>query len=624
MGDGEPYRSSRAFAWVGMVLAIAALYFARKVFIPLALAILLSFLLGPLVVLLRRWRLGRILSVVVSVGTACALVGLIGWLMVVQLYDLAGKLPLYQSNMQKKVQSFSSPGGGIFAKSARMLREMGEDIGKAGRAVEVEQARNGPPTAKPVPVEIRQPDPTAMHLLRNFAAALANPLTTAFIVIVFVIFMLINREDLRDRLIGLVGAGQLNLTTTALDDAAHRVSRFLLMQFIINACYGIAIGIGLWLAGVPNPLLWGLFAALLRFVPYVGPWLGAAMPVLLAFAVEPGWAKLLATVGVFLGTELITYNILEPWLYSSCTGISSIAILGAAVFWTWLWGPIGLLLSTPLTVCLVVIGRHVPHLGFLSMLLGDEPALTPQARFYQRLLAMNYDEASDLADQFVAENSVREFYEQVAIPALTLAEEDRHRGILDTNREKFIFDSLRELIQDLPERKPIEKEGVVASVAAKIEATATEAETSVLCLPAADQADEIAGLMLTQLLLERGVAVRTLPAGALAAERLETVAQEEVSIVCVSALPPSAVTPAKYVCKKLHAQMPNVKIIVGIWQANADISRLQQRMGNVAEAVVTSLTQAVEHISPMATGATAKASEEAAEQPSRYLAHSEA
>jgi predicted PurR-regulated permease PerM len=586
-------------AWGGLAFVVGALYFAREVCIPLALALLFSFLLGPLVVRLRRIGLGRVPSVLITMAMAGAVVGLVTWLMASQIYDLASRLPQYQSNIQTKIRTLAKPGGGIMGKASRILHELSRDIENRKTA---EETRVAPPGPKPIPVEVHQPEPTAPQLLQNLLSSLAIPLTTAGIVIVFVAFMLLNREDLRDRVIRLIGgAGRLNVTTQALDDAAHRVSRFLLMQLMINLCYGIPIGIALYFVGVPNPLLWGLMATLLRFIPYLGPWLAASMPCALAFAVDPAWGMLIGTLVVFVVMELITYNVLEPWLYGSSTGISPMAILGAAVFWTWLWGPVGLLLATPLTVCLVVIGRYVPHLEFLNVLLGDEPVLTPEARFYQRLLAMNYDEAVDLAEQFAAEKSLAELYEEVFIPALSLAESDRHHGVLDPERERFIFDTTRELIQELPERLEAAKNTQEPRTPKQL----VPGNPTVLCLPAADEADELAAEMLAQLLTERGVAAKAIAAKALASERLEEVHKAGVPIVCVSAIPPGAVAPIRYVCKRLRAEVPELKITVGIWQKEADLPRLQQRIGaNLADAIVTRLAQAVEQISPAASSQT--------------------
>lgn len=598
MAEPDKSVARRATTWGGVAAVIAALYFARQVCIPLALAVLISFLLAPLVVRLRHWGLGRVFSVVLAVTGAVAVIGFIAWLMTAQVLDLAAKLPQYQSNMQKKVQSFSKPGGGILGQATRVLHELGSEVAKVGKPAESEDGAGSNPPTKPIPVEMYQTEPSALKLFRTVVASLLGPLATTGIVIVFVIFMLLNREDLRDRLIRLIGPGQINLTTQALDDAAQGVSRFLLTQLMVNLCYGIPIGIGLYFVGVPNPLLWGFMAAVLRFIPYLGPWLGASIPAVLAFAVDPGWGKLAGTLGVFAGMELVTYNVLEPFLYSARTGISAVAILAAAVFWTWLWGPIGLLLSTPLTVCLVVLGRYVPQLEFFYVLLGDEPVLAPHTRFYQRLLAMSYEEASELVDQFIAEHSVRELFDNVMIPALILAEEDRHQGLLDRTRERFVFDSVRELLADLRERQLQEAEAP-ASGELKNRSPEGEAPASVLCLPASDEADELAGLMLIELLSERGIVGKTVPPAAVDSERLDLFEQEPINIVYISALPPGGVTPAKSLCKRLRKQFPNLKIVIGVWEARADLGRLRQRIGpRLADTIVKTLSQAVEEIAP--------------------------
>jgi predicted PurR-regulated permease PerM/GAF domain-containing protein len=592
-----PQQSSARFVTLsGVAVVVAALYFAREVCIPLALGILLSFLLAPLAVRFRHWGLGRIGSMTAAVSLAFGIVGFLGWLTAAQVYDLAAKLPQYESNIDKKIQSFAKGDGGTLAKSGHFFRRLKREIANVGKTPETEEpSRPTVAPAKPIPVEIHQPEPTPVQVLRDLLKSLMNPLITAGIVVVFVIFMLISREDLRDRLIRLVGAGQLNVTTQALDDAAHRVSRYLLMQLIVNVSYGLSIGIGLYFIGVPNALLWGLLTCVLRFIPYVGTWISAAMPAALAFAVDPGWVKLLATTGLFVVVEVIAYNFVEPLLFGASTGISSIGILAAAVFWTWLWGPIGLLLSTPLTVCLVVLGRYVPHLEFLSVMLSDEPVLTPEKRFYQRMLAMDSEEASELAEKFASEHSVRELYEQVIIPALALAEDDRQRGVLEPHRQRFIFDSTRALIQELGEGED------VSGGALKTPDASSDQPASVLCLPASDEADELAAIMFSQLLGQRGIQVKTASASALASEHLGLVEKERVTLVCISAVPPGAVTSAKYLCKRLRTELPEVRIIVGFWQRDADLKRLQQRLSApLVDGIVTSLTQAVEQISPMA------------------------
>src|SRR5690606_9914091 len=360
----------------------------------------------PIVVRLRRWHLGRVPSVlIVVVLVFTALLG-IASIVGTQLVDLATNLPRYEWNLRAKIRdlSIAVPSGGVVERTSAMLRDLGQELEQATATQEREAGSGSEPAPpEPIPVLVQQPPPSPMQTLREIGGPLVAPIATAGLVVVFVIFMLLQREDLRDRVIRLVGARDVARTTEAMNDAARRISRYLLMQLVINLHYGIPVGVGLYFIGVPNPILWGLLATILRFVPYIGPVIGAMFPIALSFAVAPGWSIPLMTIALFVVLELFSNNVLEPWLYGASTGLSPVAVLVAAVFWTTLWGPVGLLLSTPLTVCLVVLGRHVPQLAFFDVLLGDEPALAPEVRFYQRLLARDPEEAEEIADEFLEE-----------------------------------------------------------------------------------------------------------------------------------------------------------------------------------------------------------------------------
>jgi predicted PurR-regulated permease PerM len=352
-----------------------------------ALAVLLSFALGPAVLLLRRWHVNRVLAVMVVVALAFGVILGIGTAIGTQLAHLAEDLPGYQFNVAEKIHSLraSTTGSGVVGRAVETLSDLGTEITKTP-----EEAANKPsvrppgahqqkPDAQqqqPIPVEIRQSAATPLQLIIQLATPLLQPLATAGIVVVFVIFFLLQRQDLRDRIIRLAGTRDLRRTTRALDDAARRLSRYLLIQTAINASLGVLVGIGLWFIGVPYPALWGLLTMLLRFVPYIGPVIAAAFPAAVAVAVDPGWSMLSWVVGLFIVAEGITGQIIEPWLYGQSTGLSGVAVVVGAAFWTLLWGPIGLLLSTPLTMCLVVLGRHVDNLQFLEVLLSDRPALS--------------------------------------------------------------------------------------------------------------------------------------------------------------------------------------------------------------------------------------------------------
>src|SRR3954469_2299386 len=491
----------RRISFLTLALITAALYFGQDVLIPLALALLISFILTPLVQRLQAMRLGRVPATLLVVILVFGGFATLAWTLGRQLVSFAETLPRYQQNIRAKVAVLRGGGSAALRQAQQAVEHLREDLGAA------------PPTPSPppgaritsgkshgatsitpaslVPVTVMEPPETPLTVLRTTLLPLLGPLGTAGLVIIFVIFMLIQREDLRDRLLRLLGQGRLNASTQALDEAAQRVSRYLLAQSLINTGTGTAVGLGLFFIGVPNALLWGLFAAVLRFIPYVGPWVAATLPTLISLAVFPGWEKPLLTIALFVLIELVSNNVVEPLVYGSETGISSLGILVSAVFWTWLWGPVGLLMATPLTVCLVVIGRYVPQLEFLDVLLGDQPPLPLEAQIYHRLLAMNPEEAGTLLEGCIQERTVAELYDGVLIPTLILAERDRHRGELSPEREEFIATTIRDWIDDLAGR-------TVEDGSLGVEAS-PEAVTRLVCVPVQDLADELVAQMFAQL-----------------------------------------------------------------------------------------------------------------------------
>jgi len=442
-----------------------------------------------------------------------------------------------------------------------------------------------------------------------------GPLATACVVLVLIIFMLLGREDLRDRMIRLFGHGRLNLTTQALDEVAHRITRYLVAQSLVNICYGVAVGAGLWLigrllghasGGFPNVLLWGLLCTLLRFIPYVGIWIAMLLPVTVSFALFPGNSPFLATIGMFVAYELVVSQFVEPYLYGSSTGMSPLAVLIAAVFWTVLWGPIGLLLSTPMTVCLVVLGKYVPQLEFLSVLLGDEPVLEPPVRIYQRLIALDQEEASDLIHEYLKQRSLEDVYDQILIPVLALAERDRQHEQLDDEREDFVHRGLRELIEELGEQaataqaKAASGDGTATSAAAPRSAHAMlpkDCYVRVYCLPAQDEADELAAMMLAQLLTLRGYCAEAISHDVLSGEMLELIEKNTADLVCISALPPTATSDARYLTRRLRARFPELPLIVGLWTFRNDLDRARLRISrDESVKLVTTLAEAEEQI----------------------------
>ena len=591
----------------GLLIAIAALYLAREVLIPIALALLLSFLLAPAMVRLQHWGLGKTLAALVVVALSFSGLIFICWVGFGQAYNLTLELPAYRQNISTKLRALTPPGLHHFGETQRMLGEVSREL-ITQKPAQKSQTSSGEPksSSQPIPVEVRQPEPTALGVLVRTARSVLRPLATAFIVLIFVIFMLLGREDLRDRVLRLAGSSRLYMTTQALDDAARRVSRYLLMQFAVNAIYGALVGLGLLLIGIPHPLVWAVLATLLRFIPYVGPWIAAAGPILLAIGVAPGWSKFAWTLGLYVVLEVVAANFVEPFLYGSSTGISAIAILVAAVFWTWLWGPVGLLLSTPLTVCLVVVGRYVPHLEFLGILFGDEPVLSPAQRFYQRMIAKDAEEAAELTEQLLKDKSVIDVYDEVIVPAMRLAEEGRHAAFLDSETQVYFLENTRELVDEIGTR------GVSGSEENHISA-------KIICLPAKDSADQLACQILAQLL--PSATVRVMPQGISTDDLVKAISTARPTVVCISGIPPQATRHVAVRCRHLRKLFPDLTIMAAVW-SDADLTSVRSRIPvSDANHVVCTLRQAIEYIAnvenPISTRAdlSAKpADEQAAEE----------
>lgn len=583
---------------IAVALTIAMLFFGRQIFIPLASALVLSFLLTPFVTLLERVHLSRVPAVLTVMALSLAFTVCVGWGVAGQLLEITVHIRDYKANLQDKIRALHSPKSGALGQATATVRELNKELaagpGESGSAPghTPSEANGAARPSRPIPVQVAAPPSNLLEDVRTLVGPIAAPLETTGIVIIFTAFILIKREDLRNRLIRLGGQGQLTVMTQALDDASVRLSRYLLLQFLVNAGYGFLFGLGLFFAGVPHALLWGTLAALLRFVPYIGTLIAAAFPAALALAVFPGWTHALLALGLFVVLELVIANIVEPWLYGAQTGISSLAILVAAVFWAMLWGPVGLILSTPLTVCLMLLGRYVPHLNFLEVLLGDEPVLSPEEHFYQRLLAMDQDEARNIAQAQLRERSLEDLYESVLIPALRLAEEDRHADVLGDRTSEFISQTTRELIDDMGER--IVREGGKDEGSDERSAlTDVGFGKDVVCVPARDEADELVGMMLAQLLRQSGYNARYLAIGTVD-DMLEQVAQGRFKIICISALPPFAVGQARSLCKRTHARFHDVEIVVGLWGFAGGVPRAQDRVGpGCTDAVATSLAEAL-------------------------------
>jgi predicted PurR-regulated permease PerM len=560
-----------------VVTTVVALYFGREVFLPIAIALLLTFALAPVVSTLKRAGLPRLPAVLLSVIGAFAALGLFSFVVATQVSELAGNISVYQTNILAKVRSLKETGvgGGIISRLSGVIERVGQEIDKQEPAAPSADK----PQREPVPVEIVARE-RPLEVLQNIVGPLISPLASAGLIIVVVIFMLLEREDLRDRFIRLVGYGDLHRTTQALQDAGKRVGRYLLMQLVVNTVYAVPIAIGLWVLGIPNALLWGMLALALRFVPYIGPAIGMLLPLFLALAVAPGWSLVLWTAALFLVMELVTGNIVEPWLYGSRTGLSPLAIIVAAIFWTWLWGPLGLVLSTPLTVCLVVLGRHVPQFEFLDVLFGNEPVLEPHTRLYQRLLAGDPDEATDHAEEILEEKYLVDYYATVAIPALLLGEHDRVRGVMGDIQRKQVAASALALVANLAEDaqeeaseedEPAAEQDAASSVKEPAGEDSEDidlpdgTDMSVLCAGGRGELDDAAAAMLSQVLEVQGATVTKAgfidlePAGIRALE-LQT-----IDTVVVGFLNRDSVKHARFLVRRLKRAKAGLRVGIVFW-----------------------------------------------------------
>ncbi len=593
--QNEDNAASRLFTLATIVVVIAGLYLGRQMLVPLALAVIFSFLLTPLVELLEKCHLGRVPSVLAVLVLSFALLAGIGYAVSNQLLEIVVLLPDYKENVHEKIELLRSPANGRLGKATATVNDLTKDLSTASETAQTNKvAKNGP--KQPIPVQVAQPPHNAAEYLRDIVGPLTGLLETTAIVVILTLFMLVKREDLRNRFLRLAGRDQLHLATQSLDDASERLSRYLLLQFAVNASFGALLGLGVSLIGIPHPLLWGVLGFLLRFIPYIGTPIAAAFPMAMAIAVFPGWSQLGLTFALYVGLELTIANFIEPWLYGSHTGVSSLAILVAAIFWSMLWGSVGLILSTPLTLCLIIMGSYIPQLRFLKILLGDQPVLSPPAHFYQRLLAFDDEDARQITETYLNDHPLENLYESVLIPALGLEEQDRHKNALDEGRVKFIQQSVRELLQDLQEEdlqeKDLQQEGLQPEDLHGSD-PGSDPKMKMLCLPARDEADELVGMMVAHLLRRAGHDAHAVPIGPVQA-MLDQVQELPAGIVCVSALPPFAQTQARSLCKRLRQRYPHLKIFLGLWDFPGGVAKIQERGSfNSADVIGSSLSQIV-------------------------------
>ena len=580
------------------VVSVAALYVAQDVLIPITLAVLLSFVLSPLVNLLQRTGLWRAPSVLLAVLAALGVMGLLGTLIGAQAASLAGDAPRYAQTIEHKVQGVQ---GYAVTHLSAITRELGGGRGgNRGERLPVTSLPAATPATatggerRPVLVEIAQPQPSPLHIAQTILEPVLGPLETTILVIIVTIFVLLQKEDLRDRFIRLFGSNDLHRTTMAMDDAGQRLSRYFLSQLSVNTAFGVVITIGLWAIGIPSPAMWGILAGLLRFVPYIGSFLAAVAPAALGAAIDPGWSMAIYVAILFVVVEPLTGYVVEPLLYGHSTGLSPVSVIVAAVFWTWIWGPVGLILSTPLTLCLVVMGRHVKSLEFFDVLLGDRPALTSVESFYQRVLADHPDEALAQADVLLEERSLVEYYDGVVLAGLKLAAEDEARGTIDRPRAERMTRAMLDVLDELAERA--EDEGASAP--------AVVPEGAIACIAGRGPFDDAVSAMLAQLLVRRHAEPRRIGHAAVSRDAIAQLDLSGVRVIVLSYLE-LAGSPAhlRYLIRRLRQQAPDAAVVVGLWPegeqalANADVQRAigaDRYVRSLAEATEAALLLAAE------------------------------
>lgn len=592
-GSGAVRLMSRLWFVVVTMVIIAILYLAKVLFLPLAFAILFAFLLAPLVSGLERLRLPRAMAAILVIAGSTALLGTAAWMLFTQLVGVTNDLPTYRDNITAKMQTIHRPSNSAFARAQREVERLSEELGLVNSSLVIHpRPGSHEPPEQPVPVrEVARPTGRLDQL-----GGILEPLTTTFLCVVFTFFMLLEREDLRNRVIHLSGDRNLTMITQAMDDAGNRIRRYFSLQLLVNLTYGTLVFAALYFIGLPHAALFGAMAGLLRFVPYVGAPIAALLPTLLSVAVFHGWMHTALIMGTFLVLEVFTADYAEPHIYGRHTGLSSLAILVAAAFWTLIWGPVGLVLSVPLTVCLVVMGRHVPSLEFLTVMLGDQPVVAPATCYYQRLLAHDQREAGEILDECLKDNALENTYDSVVIPALVLAQESRLEGDLDDPTIDFVRQTTRELIDELGFRNA----GDAAPEAVSAVPAGIFRAIKVVCVPVRDETDELGSIMLSQLLEAKGMG-----STAISVRRMEeihaAVTSENPEVVVLCGLPPFGLARANRLYRSLRGRFPDVKLMMGMWGYTGDVSRAAQKISRGESVTIsTTLSHALEQVRSIA------------------------
>ena len=569
-------------ALIGATVIAGVLHIGKDIFLPLAVAMLLTFAISPLVNFLRNRGLPKMVSVLGAVTLTFAVIGVFILVVVSQLGQLAQQLPTFQANIVTKLEALQSEGdgNGIGARLSEMLGSINTQIGEAlpepegdAPVAEPMAAKTGP--VEPIPVKVVESG-NALTTIANMVSPLVGPIGTTGLVIVVVIFMLLDKDELRDRFIRLVGSNDIHRTTQVLEDAGARVANYLLMQLLVNVIYAVPIGIGLWFIGVPNALLWGLLTLVLRFVPYIGSILAAAFPLFLAFAVSPDWSAVIWTAALFLTVEFITANIIEPWLYGARTGVSSLAIIVAAIFWSWVWGPMGLVMSTPLTVCLVVLGRHIPQFEVFDVLFGDAPVLAPHTRLYQRLLVGDVVESSARAGEALEEDWIADYHRDVGLPALMLAQSDYERGVVSREQEEKLALTTMEFLDELEDvvtEELEESREVVESGEETAEDYLGGEDKCVLFIGGRNILDDAAARMAAQAARSDGAKATYLSHNDLATSRFDAVLKANADAVILGFLDLAPARGSILQVRRLKKALPHVRVGVALWRAPDDLAQ---------------------------------------------------
>ncbi len=557
------------------VTIVGALYFAREILIPFALAVLISFVLSPLASLLRRTGLPRAASVIVVVTLSFGAILGIGAIGASQIAQLAEKLPQYQANLQEKIRAVkgATSSNGAVSQATKVIEDLGREISKTTATPQPNPAAVG----APIPVEIHAPNTNPLKVASELLQPILGPLASTGLVVIFVIFLLLQREDLRDRVIRLLGTKSMHRTTEAMDEAATKLSRYFLLQTVLNAGFGIVVGLGLWLIGVPSPLLWAIFTMLLRFVPYIGSIIAAALPVALAAAVDPGWSMVGWTIALFAIGEPLMGQAIEPLVFGHQTGLSPVAIVVAATFWTWLWGPIGLVLATPLTLCLVILGQYTQRLEFLNLILGDQPPLTPSEGIYQRLIAHDPVEVFEQAEQQLKEKTLVDYYDQVVLPGLALAQRDVRGDELASERQQMLLNGVYQLVENLAEHQDvaIESEALNTEKLPAKDQGAPDAksspdpvrpvEASILSIGGSNTVDHAAAALFAHASAHAGLGVKLPESQGLAGIAQTAASLDAIQLVCVSFVGDARASQIRFIVRRIRRRFPGIKVMIGLW-----------------------------------------------------------